>query len=270
MKEDESLQAFEARCRITVTGAFPDVNANGIEPLQVDYFLRGLPIDIRNTVRTQRPKTMTEAVEQARFQTYLANEGKPKKRKAEVLNVADDENDDTVAKKKAKVVEAFNEKIEGKPDATTTKALLAIVDLVKQNNSSLNDQMIQMSKNFRTNPGNNFRRGKNNRFFKPNEYQAFSHYQQPGYNNYRNSEVRTRNNGIQWNQNNKRYSAYRNNVQNSPLNTPTTYSNDCKLKKTKRTCFKCDSPDHLIANCPQQDDRFKNVDSSNKANLNFN
>jgi hypothetical protein len=59
-----------------------------------------------------------------------------------------------------------------------------------------------LSKNFCTNPGNNFRRGKNNRFFKPNEYQAVSQNQQPGYKNYRNSEVRTRNNGIQLNQNN--------------------------------------------------------------------
>jgi hypothetical protein len=41
---------------------------------------------------------MAEAFEQTRFQTDLANEGKPKKRKAEVWNVADDENDETVSK----------------------------------------------------------------------------------------------------------------------------------------------------------------------------
>jgi hypothetical protein len=261
------LQAFEARCKITVTGAFPDTPANGIESLQVDYFLRGLPTDIRSSVRMLQPKTMVDAMEKARCHTYLANEGKPKKRKAETLNIADVEGKEPPLKQANLVAEAV---INQTGEQTATKAILTLADAVQQNNSSINGRINQISHNVRTLAGNDFHHGKGKHYVKQNGNQNYNNKPQYASNNYRsngymNNNYRdTGNNRYSINSNRRQF-----NNQGYNLNQ-LSHSTDNRRKKTSRTCFKCGSPDHFIANCPGQDDRYKKNNSSNTTHLNSN
>jgi hypothetical protein len=96
MKEEETLKAFAVRCRITVSNAFSDTTNS--EKLTVDYFLCELPIEIRNSVRIQRPKAMNEAEDQGRFQSNLMSKGKPKKRKSEAFTLIDHDSEEPDSK----------------------------------------------------------------------------------------------------------------------------------------------------------------------------
>jgi hypothetical protein len=242
-KDDESLQAFEARCRITVTGAFPDLNADAIESIQVDYFLRGLPTDIRNTVRILQPKTMIEAMEKARFQTYLVNEGKPKKRKVETLNVVNDVNEEPKNKKNNNVISKLpNDKVISLDETSTTKALLALVDVVKQNN---------YNKNYNNKNYNN-----NKDHFKSNHKNTNQRYNGGSYNNM------SRNNKS----GNIEFSDKQGKWPSNKGNHPHRVNN--YQYRSKRACFKCGSTEHLIAKCPHQDNRYKTINTSACHDLN--
>jgi hypothetical protein len=255
MKEDETLQAFAGRTKITVSGAYPGLSPQQIEEIQLDYFLRGLSVDIRNSVRSLRPTTMNEAIDQAKFQSYLTNEGKPKKRKAESLSVMNE----TSEEPKEKVIvtgakEVLNVSRVNKDP--TASAFFALADVMKQNQAKLETQLKQINdksrishqepnRKFRDNSHTNYQRnGKN---FNNNDRRNYSQLQ-PQWNSLnRNSKQRT--------------TGYpnRNNVGLSQ-----GYSERGRSDiKPKRACYNCGSFDHLIAQCPK-----KNGVNHNHLNLN--
>jgi hypothetical protein len=86
---------------------------------------------------------MQEALDHAKLQLTILNESKVKKRKVEVINVMD-QNDEPSSKQACKTVNA------SAIGNSNSNSFVAFLDYMKQNDQKWNDQLKQVSKNFRT------------------------------------------------------------------------------------------------------------------------
>lgn len=112
----------------------------------MDYFILGLIPAIRDTVRTQQPKTIEEAIK------LILSEVKGKKRKGESLNTMTGSEGPSSTKQAKEALVRLNSNV------NSNEAIVALIDFVKDNEKKWNDKFVQLSKNFRSQQAHNGRK----------------------------------------------------------------------------------------------------------------
>ena len=84
LNHNEELPVYAAKISRLVMKGYPSLTEEALEDIQIEFFLRGLPLEQTHQVRVRRPSTLREATELARIHEPESNR---RKRDTKLLNM---------------------------------------------------------------------------------------------------------------------------------------------------------------------------------------